>query len=285
METKRSCGASSTPRHFLNSWPAKRCPPCRRPPAAISVVLFVKPTAGGEPRVISHVGCEADAARALARSGSQAEPPGGTLVLDGLGAEPDGRRVIVVVAPKPTGPLTERRLRMIVAVAGQGFELCAAQGASRCGWQNCRRAAPSNLCSRGSSAPARRCNAWSTRSPGCRETISPSSSPARAAPARNWWPARYTSARRGARRCSCRTTARPPRGSSPTASCSAIAAAASPARLPTSPASCVRQRQARSSWTKSAIFPSTCSRSCCGSSSRERSCRWARCVRSASMCA
>ena len=43
------------------------------------VVLFVKPTAGGEPRVISHVGCEADGARALARSASQAEPPGGTL--------------------------------------------------------------------------------------------------------------------------------------------------------------------------------------------------------------
>jgi hydrogenase-4 transcriptional activator len=91
------------------------------------VVLFVKPTAGGEPRVISHVGCEADSARALARSGSQAEPSGGTLVLDGLGAEPDGRRLIIVVAPKPTGHLTERRLRMIVAVAGQGFELCAAR--------------------------------------------------------------------------------------------------------------------------------------------------------------
>ncbi len=127
MVTKPWCAASSTLQHFLNSWRAKRWQPCRRPPAERSSVLFVKPIAGGEPRVISHVGCEADAARAVARSGSQAEPPGGTLVLDGLGAEPDGRRLLVVVAPRPAGHLTERRLRMIVAVAGQGFELCAAR--------------------------------------------------------------------------------------------------------------------------------------------------------------
>jgi hydrogenase-4 transcriptional activator len=92
-----------------------------------AVVLFVKPTTGGEPRVISHLGCEADGARGLARSASQADPPGGMLLLDGLGAEPDGRRLIAVVAPRPSGHLTERRLRMIVAVAGQGFELCAAR--------------------------------------------------------------------------------------------------------------------------------------------------------------
>ena len=36
METKRWCGASSTPQHFLNSWRARRCQPCRRPPAARS---------------------------------------------------------------------------------------------------------------------------------------------------------------------------------------------------------------------------------------------------------
>jgi DNA-binding NtrC family response regulator len=91
------------------------------------VVLFVKITATGEPRVIAHVGCDADAARAIARSASQAEPPGGTLLVDGFGSEPDGRRLIVVVGPKPFGHLTERRLRMIAAVAGQGFELCAAR--------------------------------------------------------------------------------------------------------------------------------------------------------------
>ena len=94
---------------------------------ADAVVIFVKPASSGEPRVISHVGCEADVARALALSASQPEPPGGMLVLDGLGTEPDGRRLIAVVTPRPSGHLTDRRLRMIIAVAGQGFELCAAR--------------------------------------------------------------------------------------------------------------------------------------------------------------
>jgi len=92
-----------------------------------AVVLFVRPAGGGQPRVVSYVGCEADAARALARSGSQPEPPGGALIIDGLGTEGDDHRMIIVAAARPSGHLTERRLRMVAAVAGQGFELCAAR--------------------------------------------------------------------------------------------------------------------------------------------------------------
>ena len=92
-----------------------------------AVVLFSRPAAGGEPRVLWQVGCEEDGARALARSASQPDPPSGTLVLEGLGTEWDGRRAIVVAGPRLAGHLSDRRLRMIVAVAGQGFELCAAR--------------------------------------------------------------------------------------------------------------------------------------------------------------
>ena len=78
-----------------------------------------------------------------------------------------------------------------------------------------------------------------------------------------------------------RTTARRPAATSPTASCSATGAAASPARCPTSRDSCDRRPAARCSSTRSATCRSTSSRSCCGFSSCRRSCRSAKRGRSA----
>jgi DNA-binding NtrC family response regulator/tetratricopeptide (TPR) repeat protein len=78
-------------------------------------------------RVLAYEGCNGDTARALATSAAKETPPSGLLVLDSLGAEPDGARHIVVSAARQRGHLAERRTRMILAVARQGLELCAAR--------------------------------------------------------------------------------------------------------------------------------------------------------------
>jgi DNA-binding NtrC family response regulator len=49
------------------------------------------------------------------------------VVIDVLGAEADGQRLLVSTGPRSGGHLVERRQRMLVAVARQGFELCAAR--------------------------------------------------------------------------------------------------------------------------------------------------------------
>jgi len=89
-------------------------------------VLFTR-TGPGEARVLCADGCDVESARALARSAAHDSPPSGLLVLDSLGADPDGSRHVVVSGARQRGHLAERRTRMILAVARQGFELCAAR--------------------------------------------------------------------------------------------------------------------------------------------------------------
>jgi DNA-binding NtrC family response regulator/tetratricopeptide (TPR) repeat protein len=91
-----------------------------------AAVLFSR-TGDGEARVLAAQGCSGEAARALARSAAHASPPSGLLVLDGLGAEADGTRHLAVSGARQRGHLAERRTRMILAVARQGFDLCAAR--------------------------------------------------------------------------------------------------------------------------------------------------------------
>ncbi|OFW30608.1 MAG: hypothetical protein A3G76_11110 [Acidobacteria bacterium RIFCSPLOWO2_12_FULL_65_11] len=98
--------------------------------AADSAVLFVR-LAGGDVRVIACAGCDADAAPALARSAAHGSAYGrGTLVLESLGRDPEGPRFALVASPRPVGHPVLRRLRMILAVAEQGFALCAARDRS-----------------------------------------------------------------------------------------------------------------------------------------------------------
>ncbi len=89
-------------------------------------VLFAR-TGEAQARVLAAEGCDADTARALASSAAQERPPSGVLVLDSLGAERDGARHIVVSGVRQRGHLADRRTRMILAVARQGLELCAAR--------------------------------------------------------------------------------------------------------------------------------------------------------------
>jgi hydrogenase-4 transcriptional activator len=84
--------------------------------------------AGGDVRVVAAAGCENDAARALARSAANGNAYGrGTMVVEPLGRDPEGPRFGLVASPRPIGHPVMRRLRMIAAVAQQGFALCAAR--------------------------------------------------------------------------------------------------------------------------------------------------------------
>src|SRR5258708_1358719 len=84
--------------------------------------------AGGDGRVVATPGCEAEAARAVARSAANGNAYGrGTLVVEPLGRDAEGPRFGLVASPRPLGPPVMRRLRMIAAVARQGFALCTAR--------------------------------------------------------------------------------------------------------------------------------------------------------------
>ena len=82
----------------------------------------------GDVQVVAVAGCDADAGRAMARAALQGSAYGrGEFVVEPLGRDPEGLRFGVVASPRPVGHLITRRLRMIGAVASQGFALCAAR--------------------------------------------------------------------------------------------------------------------------------------------------------------
>ena len=98
--------------------------------SADSVVLFVQVASGsgGDVRVLARAGCDADVARSLARSAAHGTTYGrGTLIIEPLGRDPEGPRFVLIASPRPLGHPILRRLRMITAVAQQGFALCAAR--------------------------------------------------------------------------------------------------------------------------------------------------------------
>src|SRR4051812_21110424 len=93
--------------------------------AADASVIYVV-LAGGDVRIIAAAGIEADAARTLARSAVNGNAYGrGVLVVEPLGRDAEGARFGLVASPRPIGHPIMRRLRMIAAVARQGFALCA----------------------------------------------------------------------------------------------------------------------------------------------------------------
>jgi len=98
--------------------------------AADSSVVFIELN-GGDVRVVASAGCDADAARTLARAAAHGNAHSrGTAVVEPLGRDPEGPRYGLVVSPRPIGHPIMRRLRMIAAVARQGFALCAARDRS-----------------------------------------------------------------------------------------------------------------------------------------------------------
>ena len=80
---------------------------------------------GGDVRLIAHAGPDADSARNVARLAIQGGAYGaGALVIEPIGREPDGPRHTVVATVRPLGHPQLRRVRMMAAVARQGFDLC-----------------------------------------------------------------------------------------------------------------------------------------------------------------
>jgi hydrogenase-4 transcriptional activator len=96
--------------------------------AADAVVIFVD-TGAPDRRVIAAAGCDAATAVALVRSAEQRYAPHG-IYRAALGRDPEGPRSLLVVSTRPMGNVMLRRLRMIAAVARQGFALCAVRDRS-----------------------------------------------------------------------------------------------------------------------------------------------------------
>src|SRR5581483_3882416 len=89
--------------------------------------VFVQ-LAGGDVRIVASAGCDADSARAMVRNATHGAAYGrGEFVIEPLGRDPEGPRHGFVASPRPVGHPVMRRLRMIAAVARQGFALCAAR--------------------------------------------------------------------------------------------------------------------------------------------------------------
>jgi hydrogenase-4 transcriptional activator len=92
--------------------------------------LFVQ-QAGGDIRIIASAGWDPESAKVLARSAQHGQAYGrGALVIEPLGRGPEGPRFAMLASPRPIGHPVMRRLRMIAAVARQGFALCTARDRS-----------------------------------------------------------------------------------------------------------------------------------------------------------
>ena len=94
---------------------------------AEAAVVFVQQATGGV-RVVGVAGCSADGAHTVAHAALQGSVAGPTsLVLEPLGRDLEGLRFAAVASPRPMGDPVLRRLRMITAVARQGYALCASR--------------------------------------------------------------------------------------------------------------------------------------------------------------
>ena len=174
-------------------WRAKRCRPCSRPSTATSRCCSSFFLTGDQ--IIALTGCDADEAKTIAQSSLHEPPPSGLLALDGLGADAEGPRRVAIAHAGPPGHLAGRRQRMLLAVARQGFALCEARerpvpSSDTKADPSLEPLLPGFLCV---SASMQRVAEQIKR---LQVTTSPSSSPARAAPARSSSHARFTPAPR-----------------------------------------------------------------------------------------
>ena len=91
---------------------------------ADAVAVFAE-LPGGDVRLIAFSGADADGSRTIARLAIQGGAYGaGVLIVEPIGREPDGPRHAVLATARPLGHPQIRRVRMMAAVARQGFDLC-----------------------------------------------------------------------------------------------------------------------------------------------------------------
>ncbi|MGE0359693.1 MAG: sigma 54-interacting transcriptional regulator [Vicinamibacterales bacterium] len=90
-------------------------------------VVAVTPT-GGEVRIVAYAGGDPATARRVVTLGLEGGAYGAVpVVVRPLGQDGDGTRQLMVASARPWSDMALRRLRMMAAVACQGFELCAAR--------------------------------------------------------------------------------------------------------------------------------------------------------------
>ena len=155
-------------------------------------------------------------------------------IVERLGRDPDGPRYVLLASPRPIGHPVMRRVRMIATVARQGYELCAARDRSAIdsgaavdrslepllpGFLSAS-AAMSRVVEQIQRMQGNDLTVLITGESGTGKELVARADSRRLAPQRA--------------RCSCPTTARRRAATWPTASCSATAAARSPARCRTS---------------------------------------------------
>ncbi len=89
-------------------------------------VVFVAP-ADGELRLVAWTGGDAERARGIALRALGRSHGTGWVISQETGHDVDGPRVVAILSPRPIADPLRRRLRMIAAIAAQGFDLCAAR--------------------------------------------------------------------------------------------------------------------------------------------------------------
>ncbi len=89
-------------------------------------VVFVAPPEG-EVRLIAWTGGDTERAHAIAIRALGRSHGTGWVVSEQIGRDPNGPRHVAVLSTRPVGDAQRRRLRMIAAIAAQGFALCSAR--------------------------------------------------------------------------------------------------------------------------------------------------------------
>lgn len=95
--------------------------------AADAVTLYVQ-MPNGEIRSLAWAGTDAEGARSIARAASQGGACGSSaLLVEGVGREHDRPRALAIASTRTLAGALLRRVRMMAAVARQGFDLCSAR--------------------------------------------------------------------------------------------------------------------------------------------------------------
>jgi DNA-binding NtrC family response regulator/tetratricopeptide (TPR) repeat protein len=89
-------------------------------------VVFVAPQ-DGELRLVAWTGGDGDRARAIAMRAVGRSHGTGWVISQQTGRDIDGARFVAILSPRPIADPLRRRLRMIAAIASQGFDLCTAR--------------------------------------------------------------------------------------------------------------------------------------------------------------
>jgi DNA-binding NtrC family response regulator len=91
---------------------------------AVAVIVFARPRTG-DVRVLGAARCEARDALGLIAAAADTSARGA--IIEPMGQESDGPRLCLVQTRQPLSEPASRRIRMLAAVARQGFDLCAAR--------------------------------------------------------------------------------------------------------------------------------------------------------------